>query len=123
MRTLIGANSIESIREIWWDIRPHPGYGTVEIRICDSIPNLRDIKDLAALSQALVVGMSNHYDNGTQLPYFESWIIHENKWRATRYGMDANLITDIDGNQESIKSIIKDTIIALEPELHKCSTV
>ena len=119
MRTLIGANSIESIREIWWDIRPHPGYGTVEIRICDSIPNLTDIKDLTALCQALVVGMSNHYDNGTHLPYLDNWILYENKWRATRYGMDADLIIDEDGNQESIKDEILNTIKNLSPEIEE----
>jgi len=109
MRTLISANSIESIREIWWDIRPHPGYGTVEIRICDSIPNLKKITDLAALIQALVVGLCNHYDNGTQLPYLDSWVIYENKWRATRYGMDAKLIINEEGDQCSIKKVIKNT--------------
>ena len=119
MRTLIGANSIESIREIWWDIRPHPGYGTVEIRICDSIPSLTDIKDLTALCQALVVGMSNHYDNGTHLPYLDNWILYENKWRATRYGMDADLIIDEDGNQASIKDEILNTIKNLSPEIEE----
>ena len=119
MRTLIGANSISSIREIWWDIRPHPGYGTVEIRVCDSISNLNHIKDLTALIQALVVGLTNHYNNGTQLPYLDSWIIYENKWRATRYGMDAKLITNSDGKQISIKEVIKSTIKALEPEINK----
>ena len=118
MRTLKGANSIDSIREIWWDVRPHPGYGTVEIRICDSIPKLNDIIDLAALIQALVVGLCNHYENGTQLPYLDSWIIYENKWRATRYGMDAQLIIDADGTQVDIKDIIKNTIKALEPEIN-----
>ena len=118
MRTLISANSIESIREIWWDIRPHPGYGTVEIRVCDSIPDLINIKDLAALIQALVVGLTNHYENGTQLPYLDSWIIHENKWRATRYGMEAQLIEDENGVQKPIKEIIKNTIFALEPEIN-----
>ena len=119
MRTLIQANSIESIREIWWDIRPHPGFGTVEIRVCDSIPDLEVIQDLAALIQALVVGLCNHYENGTQLPYLDSWIIHENKWRATRYGIDAKLILDSEGNQEDITVIIKNTISALEPEINK----
>ena len=118
MRTLVRAESISSIREIWWDIRPHPGYGTVEIRVCDSIPDLMNIRDLAALIQALVVGLCNHYDTGTQLPYLDSWIIHENKWRATRYGMEAKLIIDEDGNEEDIKSIIKNTISALEPEIN-----
>ena len=118
MRTLVRAKSIDSIREIWWDIRPHPGYGTVEIRVCDSIPDLINMRDLAAFIQALVVGLCNHYDNGTQLPYLDSWIIHENKWRATRYGMEAKLIIDEDGNEEDIKSIIKSTISALEPEIN-----
>jgi len=117
MRTLIGANSIESIREIWWDIRPHPGYGTVEIRIFDSIPNLSDIKDLTALCQALVVGMSNHYDNGTHLPYLDNWILYENKWRATRYGIDAHLIIDENGTQIPIKDEILNTISNLSPEI------
>ena len=118
MRTLIQANSIESIREIWWDVRPHPGYGTVEVRVCDSIPDLQVIEDLAALIQALVVGLCNHYENGTQLPYLDSWIIHENKWRATRYGIDAKLILDSEGNQEDITTVIKNTILALEPEIN-----
>lgn len=118
MRTLVSAKSIDSIREIWWDIRPHPGYGTVEIRVCDSIPDLVSMRDLAAFIQALVVGLCNHYDNGTQLPYLDSWIIHENKWRATRYGLDAKLIIDEDGNEEYIKTIIKNTISALEPEIN-----
>tara|TARA_Y100001970_G_scaffold124890_2_gene154659 strand:+ start:23273 stop:24304 length:1032 start_codon:yes stop_codon:yes gene_type:complete len=118
MRTLISANSIESIREIWWDIRPHPGYGTVEIRICDSIPNLLDIKDLTALCQALVVGMSKHYDNGTQLPYLDNWILYENKWRATRYGIDAQLIINEDGEQTLIKDEIINTINNLSNEIN-----
>ena len=119
MRTLITADSIDSIREIWWDIRPHPGYGTVEIRVCDSIPDLINIKDLTGLVQALVVGLTSHYENGTQLPYLDSWIIHENKWRATRYGMDAKLIENEHGEQRPIKEIIRDTIYALEPEINK----
>ena len=118
MRTLIGAKSIESIREIWWDIRPHPGYGTVEIRVCDSIPDLINIIDLTGLIQALVVGLCNHYENGTQLAYLDSWIINENKWRATRYGMDAKLIIDSDGSQKNISELIKSTISALGPEIN-----
>ena len=108
MRTLISADSIDSIREIWWDGRPHPGYGTVEIRVCDSIPDLKHLANLTALIQSLVVGLCNHYENGTQFPYLDSWVIHENKWRATRYGMEAKLIIDENGNQLPIRDIIKE---------------
>ena len=69
-----------------------------------------DIKDLAAFCQALVVGLSMHYDNGTQLPYLDNWILYENKWRATRYGIDADLIMDEDGKQVSIRNEIINTI-------------
>ena len=61
--------------------------------------------------------MSNHYDNGTHLPYLDNWILYENKWRATRYGIDADLIIDEDGNQSPIKDEIIKTINNLSPEI------
>ena len=61
--------------------------------------------------------MSNHYDNGTHLPYLDNWILYENKWRATRYGIDADLIVDEDGNQASIIDEIISTINNLSPEI------
>ena len=127
MRTLQKANTIESIREVWWDIRPHPGYGTVEVRSCDSVTTLDQMVELAALTQCLVVGLSDHYDDGTQLPMLDSWIVNENKWRAIRYGLDADLIIDDTGNQQSIKGVAIDTIerllhrskdLGCENELH-----
>jgi len=115
MRTLIKAKSISSIREVWWDIRPHPGFGTVEIRAYDCVSSLEEIVNLAAFTQALVVGLSNHYDNGTQLPNLDRWINKDNKWRATRYGLDADYIVDETGNQQSLKSVILDTIDRITP--------
>ena len=115
MRTLIKAKSINSIREVWWDIRPHPGYGTVEIRAYDCVPTLDHIVNLAAFTQALVVGLSNHYDDGTQLPILDRWIIKDNKWRATRHGIDADYIVDSTGNKHSLKSAILESIDKLYP--------
>ena len=115
MRTLQKANTIQSIREVWWDIRPHPGFGTVEIRVCDAVPTISEMVNLAALIQCLVVGLSNHYDDGSQLELLDPWIIQDNKWRATRYGLDANIIIDESGNLQSIKGAIVDTIEKLLP--------
>ena len=115
MRSLQRANTIESIREVWWDIRPHPGYGTVEIRVFDSVPSLQEITDLAAFTQCLVVGLSHHYDDGTQLQLLDPWVIKENKWRATRFGIDADIIIDNDGNQQLLKDAITETIEILLP--------
>ena len=115
MRTLQKANTIQSIREVWWDIRPHPGFGTVEIRVCDAVPTIEEMVNLAALIQCLVKGLSNHYDAGSQLELLDSWIINENKWRATRFGLDAEIIIDGEGNLQSLKKFIMDTINKLLP--------
>ena len=56
MTALIKAETIRSVKEVWWDIRPHPTYGTIEFRMCDGIPTLREVRSIAALAQALVVG-------------------------------------------------------------------
>ena len=116
MRTLQNAKLIDSIREVWWDIRPHPGFGTVEIRIYDSVPSIPEMAHLAALTQCLVVALSTHYDDGSQLPLLDSWVLHENKWRTTRYGLDADdIIIDELGHQQSLKSFILETIDKIMP--------
>jgi len=115
MRILQKAKSIDSIREVWWDIRPHPGFGTVEIRVFDSVPSIPEMANLAALTQCLVVSLSEHYDDGSQLPLMDSWVLRENKWRATRYGLDADLIIDEMGHQQSLKSFILETLDKLMP--------
>ena len=115
MRTLQKANSIQSIQEVWWDIRPHPGFGTVEIRVCDAVPTIEEMVNLTAFIQSLVVGLSNYYDEGAQLPLLDPWVIQENKWRATRYGLDADIIVDGSGNLQSLKGAIIETIDKILP--------
>ena len=115
MRTLQKANSIQSIREVWWDIRPHPGFGTVEVRVCDAVPSIEEMVNLAALVQCLVVGLSNLYDDGAQLAILDPWVIQENKWRATRYGIDADIIVDEGGSLQSLKGAILETIDKILP--------
>jgi carboxylate-amine ligase len=88
MRTLINAGAIESIREIWWDVRPHPSFGTVEIRICDGISTPTEVLILTAFIQALSVYLGDAYESGYQLNYTKNWSLKENKWRAARFGLD-----------------------------------
>jgi carboxylate-amine ligase len=115
MRTLIGAGTISSIREVWWDIRPHPGFGTVEVRICDAVPTLRETMALAALIQALVVHLGEQYEQGVYLPVPRYWIIRENKWRAARYGLDARIIVDEEGRTRKLSRVLEDLLEELEP--------
>jgi glutamate---cysteine ligase / carboxylate-amine ligase len=123
MRTLITANTIDSIREVWWDIRPHPGFGTVEIRAFDAVPSINEMVNLAAFTQCLVVGISDHYDEGTQLPILDSWINSENKWRATRYGLDAEIVVDDIGHPRPLQAEIIRTIDQMLPIANKINCV
>lgn len=115
MRTLIGAGTIRSIREVWWDIRPHPGFGTLELRICDGIPTMDEICAMVALSQSLVVWLGERYEAGLEIPRHQAWTIRDNKWRAARYGLDADIIRDEEGNVVSLRRSISDLVERLEP--------
>jgi carboxylate-amine ligase len=115
MRTLIGAGTIRSIREVWWDIRPHPGLGTIELRICDGIPTLEETCAMAALAQSLVVWLTERYNAGLELPVHRAWTIRDNKWRAARYGLDAEIIRDEDGNLVHLRRSIGDLLERLAP--------
>lgn len=115
MDTQLRAGSIGSIKEVWWDIRPHPDYGTVEIRICDAVPTLREIGMVAALAQCLVQMFDSQLDRGYKLPYREPWMVADNKWRATRYGLDADVITDGTGSTASLRDEIYELLRDLEP--------
>ncbi len=115
MRALQRAKAIESIREVWWDIRPHPGFGTVEVRLFDAVPTIGEMVSLAALTQCLVVALSDLYDNGQQLELLSEWIVRENKWRATRYGLDADIIVDDEGSQQTLRSSISEVLERLAP--------
>jgi glutamate---cysteine ligase / carboxylate-amine ligase len=115
MRTLIGAGSIRSIREVWWDIRPHPNFGTLELRICDGIPTMEELCALVALSQSLVVWLADRYNSGHDVPRHQAWTVRENKWRAARYGLEAEIIRNEEGDLISIRRSIGDLLEDLTP--------
>ena len=73
------AGTIESIREIWWDVRPHPDFGTIEVRICDAMPLLDDVLSVAALIQSLVASLAQKYRMGEEMGHLPSFLIRENK--------------------------------------------
>ena len=115
MDTLLRARSIRSIKEVWWDIRPHPDLGTVEIRMFDGLPTAREIGMVAALSQSLVQLFDAQLDRGYQLPSPSSWVVRDNKWRATRYGLDATVITDESGTTAPLRDELYELVRELEP--------
>jgi len=115
MTTLISAKAISSIREIWWDIRPHPNFGTVELRICDGLPTMTEIVTVAALAQCVVDWMDSLIDRGYTLPCPKAWIVGQNKWRAARHGVDAEIIIDERGTLAPLRGAIADLVEELMP--------
>lgn len=115
METLLRAGTIRSIKEVWWDIRPHPDFGTVEVRICDGVPTLCEIGMVAALSQCLVQLFNLQLDRGYGLPSPATWVVRDNKWRATRYGLDAIVITDDSGATAPMRDELYELVRELGP--------
>ena len=115
MDTLLRAGTIRSIKEVWWDVRPHPDFGTVEIRMFDGVPTLREIGMVAALSQCLVHLFDTQLDRGYRLPSQPAWVVRDNKWRATRYGLDAIVITDDGGSTAPLRDELYELYQELKP--------
>jgi carboxylate-amine ligase len=89
---MIETGFINTVREIWWDVRPHHNFGTVEVRVCDMPANLTDTLALAALVQCLVKALSDEIDNGTYQHDSHPMMVQQNKWRAARFGNQARLV-------------------------------
>jgi glutamate---cysteine ligase / carboxylate-amine ligase len=83
---------IADYTHIWWDIRPHPRLGTVEVRVCDSVSRVEHAVALAAYCQALVKMYSERFDRGEEIRSYHRILTSENKWLAARYGLEAPLM-------------------------------
>lgn len=88
----VQTGSFRDYTYIWWDLRPHPKLGTIEIRICDAQTRLESVAAIVALVQSLVATLAESFERNGALPTQPRLLIDENKWRATRHGLDADLI-------------------------------
>jgi carboxylate-amine ligase len=113
--SMIASQSISSIKDIWWDIRPHPDYGTIELRVCDSLPTLQETTALIAFVQALFHWFDEQYQNGRRFLPPPYWILRENKWKASRHGLDAEIILDERGTTRPLRQEIEILLQQLEP--------
>jgi carboxylate-amine ligase len=92
VRVLYETGSIDEHTQIWWSVRPHLAYPTVEIRICDAQPELGESQSLAALCYSLAARIARALDEGEPVPLPPHRMIEENFWRAIRYGLSGELI-------------------------------
>lgn len=89
---LVRLNCIDNGKKIWWDVRPHPAYGTLEFRMFDVTTKVDDAIAIAALTQAIVVKLHRLYTQNISWRLYRRALIEENKWRAARYGVEGKLI-------------------------------
>ncbi len=89
---LYRTRSITEHTQLWWSVRPHLAYPTVEIRICDAQPDVAEAQSLAALAYALAARCARAHDEGEPLPDLPHRMLEENFWRAIRYGLAGELI-------------------------------
>jgi len=89
---LYATGSVTEHTQIWWSVRPHLAYPTVEIRIADGQPDLAEAHSLAALAYALAVRCARAYDEGEPIPVLPHRLLEENMWRAIRYGLSGELL-------------------------------
>jgi carboxylate-amine ligase len=106
---------IDDFSEVRWDIRPSPKWGTVEMRACDGLSSPQEIGAVAALIQCLVEHMSAELDAGRELVTLQPWFARENKWRAARYGLDAEIILNSAGDERLVTDEIRDLLLLLAP--------
>lgn len=132
VETLVSTKTIETTREIWWEARPHPAFGTIEVRVCDSPSTLDDMIIITALIHALVVHLCALYDKGAlpEMPLRQ--LVEENKWHAARHGLDGRFIDYYSpktiGIRDAIRSLVdslRDTADSLgtRSHLHKVEEI
>ncbi len=92
---LLKTESIHSMKDIWWDMRPSPGYGTLEIRICDGPATMLELESIVAFIHLLAHWYQDHAEEFAAKNNLKplEWVLRENKWRAIRYGTDAEIIS------------------------------
>lgn len=106
---------IDELKEIRWDLRPAGHLGTLEVRVCDTVPTIGEVAALTALTQCLVVHLDDRLTDGGTLPTLPPWHVQENKWRAARYGLDAIIILDERNRERLVTDELHDLIERLTP--------
>jgi carboxylate-amine ligase len=112
---MVDTGFIDTIRELWWDVRPHHNFGTVEIRMCDMPGNLDDTLALAALIHCLVKSLSDEIDHGAYQHDSHPMMVRQNKWRAARFGGAARLVDVYNFEVQTLEQVVEGLVARLMP--------
>ena len=109
-RFLYDTGSIDEHTQMWWSVRPHLAFPTIEIRICDAVPDLDEARSLAAFAYALTARIARAVDEGEPLPSYPHRLLEENLWRAIRYGLSGEMIDLGSGRVRSTRLALEELI-------------
>src|SRR2546421_4276332 len=104
---MVESGAIEDYTYLWYDVRPHPNFGTVEIRAMDGQTRLEHTLALAALVQAMVKELCEHFESGEELSSYPYEMLDENKWLAARHGLDGDLVDLPSVDRVSTKDLVR----------------
>ena len=104
---MVESGVMEDYTYLWYDIRPHPRFGTVEIRVCDAQTRVEHTLGLAALIQAMVKELCEHYETGILLGEYPWQMLDENKWLAARHGLEGELVDLPTSDRVSTKALAR----------------
>jgi carboxylate-amine ligase len=119
LKLLVATNCIDNAKKIWWDIRLHPFFNTLEFRICDAQTRVDDTIALAAMIQALVLKLHKMLRQNTTFRWYGRRLIDENRWRASRYGIDGKLIDFGRKCEVDTRSLIYEILEFIAPEVNE----
>jgi carboxylate-amine ligase len=104
---MVGSRVIEDYTYLWYDVRAHPKFGTVEIRVMDAQTRVEHTLALAAMVQAMVRELALHYEDGHQLSRYPYEMLDENKWIAARHGLEGELVDLPERERVSTKALAR----------------
>lgn len=110
VQTLVEMGCIDNGKKIWWDMRPHPFFDTIEFRVCDMPATIEDTLAIVAFCQALIAKLAWCDEHNVAIPALKRDYIEENKWRAMRYGLDAEVLDFVHHRRMSMREAIHETL-------------
>ncbi len=122
LELLVSTNCIDNAKKIWWDIRLHPFFNTIEFRICDAQSRVNDTIALAALMQAIVVKLHKFLLQNVTFRRYPRRLIDENRWRAGRYGIDGKMIDFGKKREVEERELLHELIEFVAPEVNELGT-
>jgi carboxylate-amine ligase len=116
-KLLVKTGCIDNAKKIWWDIRLHPFFDTLELRVCDAQSRVDDTLAIAALIQAIVARLHKLLNQNITFRLYRRRLLDENRWRAARYGIDGKLIDFGKQTEVEVRSLIHELLDFIAPEV------